>query len=104
VEYIKLWWKHEFDNEPAIILYEVDSGNERLAVRSVDIYKDGSTKNINDLYEEAIEITPIPTVEEFNAHIWGEEFLASPISRQEFEKIWEDHFYREEQKQENGGM
>ena len=37
---------------------------ERLALRSIDIFADGSTRNIPDLYDGVIEITPIPTVEE----------------------------------------
>lgn len=31
VEYIKLFWKHNFSDEPVVIFYEVDLGNERLA-------------------------------------------------------------------------
>ena len=41
----------------------------------------------------AIEITPIPTVEELNAHVWGEEFHACVIEKAEFEAIWESRFY-----------
>ena len=40
-----------------------------------------------------IEITPIPTVEELNAHVWGEEFHACIIEQAEFEAIWESCFY-----------
>ena len=48
---------------------------------------------IPDLYDGAIEITPIPTVEELNAHVWGEEFHACIIEKAEFEAIWESHTY-----------
>ena len=51
-----------------------------------------------DLYDGAIEITPIPTVEELNAHVWGEEFHACIIEQAEFEAIWESHAYNEELK------
>lgn len=54
---------------------------------------DGHTRNIPDLYEDAIEITPIPTVDELNAHVWGEEFHACVIEKAEFEAIWESRFY-----------
>ena len=37
--------------------------------------------------------TPIPTVEELNAHVWGEEFHACIIEKAEFEAIWESHTY-----------
>ena len=36
---------------------------------------------------------PIPTVEELNAHVWGEEFRACVIEKAEFEAIWENHTY-----------
>ena len=61
--------------------------------RSIDIFADGRTRNIPDLYDGAIEITPIPTVEELNAHVWGEEFHACIIEQAEFEAIWETHTY-----------
>lgn len=96
-EYIKLFWRHELDNEPVAILYEVNLENERLAFRSVDIFADGSTKNVDYLYEGSIEITPIPTVQEFNSHVWGNEFYACLIGKEEFEKIWSSHFYCGEQ-------
>ena len=75
------------------ILYEVDTENERLALRSIDIFADGRTRNIPDLYDGVIEITPIPTVEELNAHVWGEEFHACVIEQAEFEAAWESHTY-----------
>ncbi len=59
IEYIKLFWRAAPEGEPSVILYEVDTKNERLALRSIDIFMDGHTRNIPDLYEDAIEITPI---------------------------------------------
>ncbi|RHO56087.1 hypothetical protein DW094_05515 [Ruminococcaceae bacterium AM07-15] len=93
IEYIKLFWTGAPEDEPSIILYEVDTENERLALRSIDIFSDGRTRNISDLYEGAIEIMPIPTMEELNAHIWGEEFRACAIEKVEFEAIWKSQFY-----------
>ena len=95
IEYIKLFWEDAPEGEPLVILYEVDAGNERLALRSIDIFADGRTRNIPDLYDGAIEITPIPTVEELNAHVWGEEFHTCLIEKAEFEAIWENHTYDE---------
>lgn len=92
-EYIKLFWNEEPEGEPLVILYEVDIENERLALRSIDIFADRHTHNIADLYDGVIEIVPIPTVEEFNAHIWGEEFHACLIEKTEFETLWESHTY-----------
>ena len=93
IEYSKLFWEGAPEGEPLVILYEVDTGNERLALRSIDIFRDGCTRNIPDLYDGAIEITPVPTVEELNAHVWGEEFHACVIEKAEFEAIWESHTY-----------
>ena len=93
MEYIKLFWESAPEGEPPVILYEVDTENERLALRSIDIFADGRTHNIPDLYDGAIEITPIPTVEELNAHVWGEEFRACAIEKAEFEAIWESRTY-----------
>ena len=89
MEYIKLFWEDAPEGEPPVILYEVDIESDRLALRSIDIFSDGQTRNIPDLYDGAIEITPIPTVEELNAHVWGEEFHACIIEQAEFESIWE---------------
>ena len=93
IEYIKLFWEDAPGGEPTVILYEVDTENGRLAHRSIDIFEDGSTRNIPDLYDGAIEITPIPTVEEFNAHVWGGAFRACIIEKAEFEAIWESRTY-----------
>ena len=93
MEYIKLFWEDAPEGEPSVILYEVDTENERLALHSIDIFADGRTRNIPDLYDGAIEITPIPTVEELNAHVWGEEFHACVIEQAEFEAAWESHTY-----------
>ena len=57
MEYIKLFWENAPKGEPTIILYEVDVDNQRLALRSIDIFVDGHTRNIPDLYDGAIEIT-----------------------------------------------
>ena len=98
MEYIKLFWEDAPEGEPSVILYEVDTENERLALRSIDIFADGRTHNIPDLYDGAIEIAPIPTMEELNTHVWGEEFHACVIEKAEFEAIWQNHTYNEELK------
>ena len=93
IEYIKLFWEGAPEGEPSVILYEVDTENERLALRSIDIFADGRTRNILVMIRRATEITPILTVEELNAHVWGEEFHACVIEKAEFEAIWESHTY-----------
>ena len=61
MEYIKLFWEDAPEGEPSVILYEVDTENERLALHSIDIFADGRTRNIPDLYDGAIEINQILT-------------------------------------------
>lgn len=95
MEYIKLFWKHNFSDEPVVIFYEVDLENERLATRSIDIFADGKTKNIDNFYEGAIEIVPIPTIEEFNSDMYGEEFNACLMAGEEFERVWSSRIYCE---------
>lgn len=95
MEYLKLFWKHDLDNEPVVILYEVDVKNERLANRSIDVFKDRNTKNIENPYENVIEILTIPKVKEFNSHLFGKEFLAELITKEEFEKTWNEQYYHE---------
>ena len=48
IEYIKLFWESAPEGEPPVILYEVDTENERLVLRSIDIFADGRTRNIPD--------------------------------------------------------
>ena len=56
IEYIKLFWEGAPEGEPSVILYEVDTENERLALRSIDIFADGRTRNIPALYLSLIHI------------------------------------------------
>ena len=35
MEYIKLFWEDAPEGEPSVILYEVDTENERLALHSI---------------------------------------------------------------------
>ena len=50
IEYIKLFWEGAPEGEPSVILYEVNTVNDRLALRSIDISADGRTRNIPDLW------------------------------------------------------
>lgn len=49
MEYIKLFGEDAPEGEPSVILYEVDTENERVALHSIDIFADGRTRNIPDL-------------------------------------------------------
>ena len=45
IEYIKLFWEGALEGEPVVILYEIDTDHDRLALRSIDVFPDRRTKN-----------------------------------------------------------
>ena len=59
MEYIKLFWEDAPEGEPPVILYEVDTDNERLALRSIDIFADGSTHNCFYLSANGVWLTKV---------------------------------------------
>lgn len=94
-EYIKFFWNHKSIEDPIVILYEIDTDNERLVTRSIDVFLDRSTNNIEDFYAEVLEIVPIPTIEELNNGIWGNGIHACLIDKKEFEDTWNSKSYNE---------
>ena len=88
LEYLKVSWSHSYPDEPELIFYEVDLANNRQCLRSIELFANGSIKSINNLYEQAIEITPIPTLNEINQGIWGEELTATAITQEEFNSLF----------------
>ncbi|MDE5936418.1 MAG: hypothetical protein K2G83_03320 [Ruminococcus sp.] len=92
-EYVKIFWKHDFTDEPRVIIYEVDLNNNRYMLRLIDIYADRTCKNNDDPYNDVIEVLPLENVEEINNGIWGEEISSCLISKEEFEEIWNAHIY-----------
>lgn len=93
MEYVKLFWKHNYPDDPVVIIYEVDLDGERYAVRLIDIYADGHTSNQEDKAWGYVTEAPVPTVETINTSDYGEEFHACLISKEEFEKIWNIRIY-----------
>lgn len=88
LEYLKVSWSHSYPDEPELIFYEVDLAHDRQCLRSIELFADSSIKSINNLYEQAIEITPIPAINEINQGIWGEELTATAISQEEFNSLF----------------
>lgn len=93
MEYIKLFMEFEIEEQPVVYFFEVDLSNERLAARAIEVLANRQVDCITDLYEGVIEITPIPTVEEFSTNVWGEGFFAQSIPQEEFETIWNTKQY-----------
>lgn len=93
-EYIKIFWNHESTEDPIIIPYEIDTDNERLVTRSIDIFLERTANNIEDFYARVLEIVPIPKVEELNNGIWGTEIQACFIDKDEFDETWINLTYK----------
>lgn len=93
IEYIQLFMEYESDDMPMVFFYEIDLNDERFALREIEVFVDRTVKLNDDLYSDVIEACPIPTVDEFNAKIYGEGFYAKIISREEFDKIWITKIY-----------
>lgn len=93
IEYIKIFMEYESSDMPVVYVYEVDLDDERLALRAIEVFHDRQLRKMEDLYYGAIEILPIPTADELNAKVWGDEFHALVIPKEEFEEIWESSTY-----------
>ena len=87
-EYISCDWKHNFEQEPVTILYEVDLDEERYATRMIEVFADGHINNLQDKEWKFITEEPIPSVDDINKGEFGEEFSVCMISKEEFENIW----------------
>ena len=64
-EYIKWFWKHNYNDTPILLFYEIDLENERYATR-------------------------IPTIDEINLE---PEFFAVISSKEEFENVYKSEKY-----------
>ena len=84
-EYIKIFCRYPDDEIPAVFFYEVDTENERYAVRMAEIYHDGKIKRVIDDNSEFVTEAPVPDTDFFNSQ---EEFYAENISKKEFEIIY----------------
>lgn len=93
IEYIQLFMQYESDDMPVVFFYEVDLKNNRFCLREIEVFVNGEVKLDDNLYDDVIEVCPIPTVDELNAKIWGEGFYAAIISREEFNEIWNTGIY-----------
>ncbi|MDE6959921.1 MAG: hypothetical protein K2P27_03590 [Lachnospiraceae bacterium] len=95
MEYIQLFMEYESDDMPVVYFYEVDLKDDRFALRAIEVFINREVKRYEDLYSDVIEACPIPTVDEFNAKVWGEGFWATMISKEKFDEIWNTGIYNE---------
>jgi hypothetical protein len=85
--------EYESDDMPVVYFYEVDLKDNRFALREIEVFADRTVKIENALCREVVEVCPIPTVDEFNAKVWGEGFYATFVFKKEFDEIWNTKIY-----------
>lgn len=88
MQYIKVIWKHNFEDEPIEIYSELD--DERMETRKIELYRNGSigfadiSKSVNNTHLSKL---PLPTLHEISQDI---QFSPQEIAKNLFEKLWED--------------
>jgi hypothetical protein len=81
----KVFWHHDFPDEPVVLYSEIDAG---LEVRKVEVYRDGRHDYADG--SQSTETTLLgegltPSADEINA---DPEFTAEEISAEEFKRVW----------------
>lgn len=88
MEYVKVIWKHEFTDEPVELYSELDDWNNEI--RKVEVYRNGKVGyatidlSYNNTFLSKYEL---PDIIEINQ---DEQFYATPISKDDFEIIWDN--------------
>jgi hypothetical protein len=87
MEYIKCLWLHSFNDEPILLISEID--DERFEKRKIEIFHNGFVGFADETqHSDGTDLgkTSIPLVEEINQ---DKQFDASLINKKEFEDFWE---------------
>lgn len=85
--YIKVFWKHTYDDEPVLLYSELDENRDEI--RKVEIYRDGMMGyacediSINGSFLSECEIPELIVINE------DTQFEGIEIQKDEFEMIWE---------------
>ncbi|MEV4611329.1 hypothetical protein AB0K43_01830 [Kitasatospora sp. NPDC049258] len=86
MEYVKVEWAHEFEDEPVMYLSEI--AEDRYETRKVQIYRSGRIEWADEAHETAtagLSEVPFPPLEEIDSQ---PEFTASLIEESDFESAW----------------
>lgn len=89
-EYIKWFWKHNNDDFPNLLFYEIDLENERYATRMIEVFSDKRAIPVIEKGFDFITEEPVPTIDEINIE---PEFYAMIISKEEFENVYKSEKY-----------
>lgn len=87
MEYIKVDWRHDFDDEPVAFLSEL--GDDRYEVRKVQVYRDGHLEWADESRETAtagLSEIAFPSLEEIAEQ---PDCVPSVIAAEEFERYWD---------------
>jgi hypothetical protein len=83
--YVKVEWRHDLENEPILLMSEIEDGWE---VRKVEVYRDGRSERAGAGIESdtcRLSVGPFPDLEEIAA---DPQFRILPTSREEFQQYW----------------
>ena len=86
MNYIKVRWIHDDQNEPILLYSELDS--DRWEVRKVEIFADGRIGHAGErgsVGDSGLSETPIPVLEKIAL---DPQFQPVEITKEEFEKVW----------------
>ena len=89
-EYIKWFWKHNNDDLPNLLFYEIDLESERYAARMIEVYADKSVIPVIEKGFDFITEAPVPAIDEINIE---PDFYAVMISKEEFENVYQSAKY-----------
>jgi len=88
MKYLRVKWLHEFIDEPVIMYYEIDDNS--IELRKIELFKNGKvgyadfTYQINGSY---LSEGQFPDIEEIRKL---KEFIVEVISKNEFEKVFNE--------------
>lgn len=87
MQYLYVTWEHNFEDEPKEFYMELNE--ERFQERVLEIFEDGKIAyaTSNQEFNTFLAKEDYPCIEEINSM---EEFRARLITKEEFEKIWEE--------------
>lgn len=85
--YLRVTWRHDFPDEPTVLLHEVEAGME---TRKVEIYRDGRMDYASESTATGttwLSETLMPTIEEIASQ---PEFVPEEIDEATFERAWNE--------------
>ncbi len=86
MKYLKVYWHHEFEDQPVILYSEID--DKRIEFRKVEVYSDGGlgyAGEARSFRTMGLSTVPIPPTNEIAE---DKQFEVHDIARAEFEEIW----------------